>query len=60
VAANTSAVERSRAILGDLIRERGQLRARGGETAALEANRLAICYWRQRLSSALVRDQLDR
>ena len=45
-------VERSREILNDLIRERRSLRKHDTDAATLEANRLAIIYWRQHLTRA--------
>jgi hypothetical protein len=44
---------RIRAVLDSLVRERRELRRSGVERAALEANRLAIVYWQQALSSRL-------
>jgi hypothetical protein len=38
------------AILDALVREQQVLRAQGADAIALEANRLAIEYWRQRVS----------
>lgn len=38
------------AVLDALVRERQQLRRIGADAGALEANRLAICYWQARLS----------
>ena len=44
---------RIRAVLDSLVRERRELRRSEVERAALEANRLAIVYWQQALSSRL-------
>ena len=48
------AAERIRAILDTLVHERQALRHAGNDQAALEANRLAIVYWQQELSSRLI------
>jgi hypothetical protein len=48
------AVDRIRAILNTLVHERQALRHAGDDAAALEANRLAIVYWQQQLSSRLI------
>ena len=47
-------VELVREIIDRLARERQQLRVAHADGATLEANRLAIVYWQQRLSHALV------
>ena len=57
VASEPVAVERSREILNDLIRERRELRTRMADQATLEANRLAIVYWQQHLARALIQSQ---
>ena len=44
-------------IVGQLVRQRQELRRSGGSKATLEANRLAIVYWQQRLASALVAER---
>jgi hypothetical protein len=47
-------LDRIRAILNALVHERQALRHAGTDQAALEANRLAIVYWQQELSSRLI------
>jgi hypothetical protein len=42
--------DRIRVVLDSLVRERRQLRRRGNDRAALEANRIGIMYWQQELS----------
>jgi hypothetical protein len=44
-------------ILGSLVRERQELRRNEADKDTLEANRLAIVYWHQRLSHALIAEQ---
>jgi len=44
---------RAHDILGSLVRERQELRRSAADRVVLEANRLAIVYWQQRLSHAL-------
>ena len=46
--ANTE--ERIRVVLDSLVRERRELRRRGTDQAALEANAIGIMYWQQELS----------
>jgi hypothetical protein len=46
--------ERIRGVLESLVSERQGLRRAGTDRAALEANRLAIVYWQQRLSHRLI------
>ena len=46
--ANTE--DRIRAVLNALIHERQELRRRGTDAAALEANRIGIVYWQRKLS----------
>jgi hypothetical protein len=53
-AGRADTAERIRAILNTLVRERQTLRHAGTDPAALEANRLAIVYWQQELSSRLI------
>jgi len=43
-----------RVVLDSLVRERQELRHRGTDRAALEANRIAIVYWQQELSKRLI------
>ncbi len=43
-----------RVMLDSLVRERQELRHRGTDRAALEANRIAIVYWQQELSKRLI------
>jgi hypothetical protein len=40
-------------MLASLVRERQELRHRGTDPAALEANRIALVYWQQELSRHL-------
>ena len=47
-------LDRIRAILNTLVHERQALRHAGTDQPALEANRLAIVYWQQELSSRLI------
>ena len=42
--------DRIRMVLASLVRERRDLRRRGGDRAALEANRMGIIYWQRELS----------
>jgi hypothetical protein len=44
-------------ILGKLVRERQELRRHGADKVVLEANRLAIVYWHQRLTRALIAER---
>lgn len=46
--------DRIRAVLDSLVRQRQALRDRDADPAALEANRLAIVYWQQKLSQRLI------
>jgi hypothetical protein len=46
--ANTE--DRIRVVLDSLVRERRELRRRGTDRAALEANAIGIMYWQQQLS----------
>jgi hypothetical protein len=48
-----ASVERARAILGDLIRQRQGMRAVDADDGLLEANRLGIVYWQWQLNRAL-------
>jgi hypothetical protein len=48
-----------RRIIDHLVQERQQLRATGGESAALNANRLALAYWQLELSRTLAREALS-
>jgi hypothetical protein len=47
-------VDRIRLVLDSLVRERQALRDRGAHRAALDANRIAIVYWQQKLSKRLI------
>lgn len=47
-----SPAERSRRVLQTLVLERQRLRSTGADDATLEANRLAIEYWRDRVTRA--------
>ena len=49
--ANTA--DRIRVVLDSLVRERQELRRRGTDRAALEANRMGIIYWQRELSKRL-------
>jgi hypothetical protein len=42
--------DRIRMVLASLMRERRDLRRRGGDRAALEANRMGIIYWQRELA----------
>ena len=53
-AVRADTADRIRAILNTLVHERQTLRYAGNDQAALEANRLAIVYWQQELSSRLI------
>jgi len=44
-------------IVGQLVRQRQELRRSGASKAMLEANRLAIVYWQQRLARAFVAER---
>ncbi len=52
--ARADSADRIRTILDTLVRERQALRHAGNDQPALEANRLAIVYWQQELSSRLI------
>jgi hypothetical protein len=54
--ANTE--ERIRLVLNSLVRERQELRRRGTDQAALEANRVGIIYWQQELSKRLIENSV--
>jgi hypothetical protein len=45
-----------RAILGDLIRQRRAIEARGADEGLRQANRLGIVYWQQQLRRAVAED----
>lgn len=45
--------DRIRTVLDSLVGERQELRRRGTDPAALEANRIGIVYWQQELSKRL-------
>jgi hypothetical protein len=45
-----STEDRIRMVLDSLVRERRELRRRGTDRAALEANTIGIMYWRRELS----------
>ncbi len=46
--------DRIRMTLDSLVRERQELRHRGTDPAALEANRIALVYWQKELSRRLI------
>ena len=46
-----------RIVLQALVRQRQELRRSQGDSASLEANRLAIVYWQTALSHALVAER---
>jgi hypothetical protein len=48
-----------RRIIDHLVQERQRLRADGSESAALNANRLALAYWQLELSRTLAREALS-
>jgi hypothetical protein len=48
----TADVQRARAILDDLIRQRQSLRSAPVDEGLLEANRLGIVYWQWQLARA--------
>jgi hypothetical protein len=49
--------ELAQEIVGQLVRQRQELRRSGASKAMLEANRLAIVYWQQRLARAFVAER---
>ena len=48
-----ASAERARSILGNLIRQRQDMRASADDEGLLEANRLGIVYWQLQLNRAL-------
>ena len=50
LAAQANTEDRIRVVLDSLVRERQELRRRGTDQPALEANRVGIIYWQQELS----------
>ena len=46
-------VDRARAILNDLVRQRESMQRKAADAGLLEANRLAIIYWQRQLSRLL-------
>jgi hypothetical protein len=54
LAPQAETLDRIRLVLDSLIHERQALRDRGTDRAALDANRIAIVYWQQRLSMRLI------
>jgi hypothetical protein len=50
---------RARTILDDLIRQRHGMEAEKADAGSLEANRLAIVYWRVQLDRALEARRAD-
>jgi hypothetical protein len=49
---DSASVQRARAILDDLIRQRQHMQAAGVDEGLFEANRLGIVYWQLQLARA--------
>ncbi len=59
-AAQTARESTIRAILGDLIRQRRAIEARGADEGLRQANRLGIVYWQQQLRRAVAEEREKR